>query len=241
MRIVDCFMELLAYVAYFQKTVETRQPAFDQVKADIDRLASQADADLQSKAVPKEDGDLAKFAIFAWIDEVILSSTWNHKEQWQGQQLQRIHFQTTDAGELFFERLNSLGPHQNNVREVYYLCLAMGFSGRYIHESDDFLLEQLKTSNLKVLTGSSIGLPALDQGELFAEAYPRQAVELKSQQRKRRLSPIILLGIGAPDRPLVRSRRMHPAGLPAGPLDPLPCSIVRSHRRRPRSRIHPTR
>ena len=198
MRIVDCFMELLAYVAYFQKTVETRKPAFDQVKADIDRLASQADADFQSKGVPKEDGDLARFAIFAWIDEVILGSAWNQKEQWQGQQLQRIHFQTTDAGELFFERLNSLGPHQNNVREVYYLCLAMGFSGRYIHESDDFLLEQLKTSNLKVLTGSSIGLPALDQGELFAEAYPRRAVELKPQQRKRSLSPMILMGIGAP-------------------------------------------
>jgi type VI secretion system protein ImpK len=198
MRIVDCFMELLAYVAYFQKTVETKQPAFDQVKADIDRLASQADADFQSKGLSKEDGDLAKFAIFAWIDEVILGSAWNQKEQWQGQQLQRIHFQTTDAGELFFERLNSLGPHQNNVREVYYLCLAMGFSGRYIHESDDFLLEQLKTSNLKVLTGSSIGLPALDQSELFAEAYPRQAVELKPQQRKRSFSPMILMGIGAP-------------------------------------------
>ncbi|MGD9239643.1 MAG: DotU family type IV/VI secretion system protein [Desulfobacterales bacterium] len=198
MRIVDGFMELLAYVAYFLKTVNARQPAFDQVKADIDRLASQADAYLQSKGIPKEDGDHARFAIFAWIDEVILSSAWNQKEQWQRQQLQRIHFQTTDAGELFFERLNTLGPHQNNVREVYYLCLAMGFSGRYIHEGDDFLLEQLKTSNLKVLTGSSIGLPALDQGELFAEAYPRQSVELKPEPRKRSLSPVILLGIGAP-------------------------------------------
>lgn len=198
MRIVDSFMELLAYVAYFQKTVAARQPAFEQVKADIDRLASKADADLQRKSILKEDGDHAKFAIFAWIDEVILSSAWNQKEQWQRQQLQRTHFQTTDAGELFFERLNTLGPHQSNVREVYYLCLAMGFSGRYVHEGDDFLLEQLKTSNLKVLTGSSLGLPALDKGQLFAEAYPRQTVQLKPQQRERRIFPIILLGIGSP-------------------------------------------
>ncbi len=198
MRIVDCFMELLAYVAYFQKTVNMRQPAFDRVRADIDRLASQADAYLQSKAIPKEDGDHAKFAIFSWIDEVILGSAWNQKEQWQRQQLQRTHFQTTDAGELFFERLNTLGPHQNNVREVYYLCLAMGFSGRYIHEGDDFLLEQLKTSNLKVLTGSSVGLPALDKGVLFAEAYPRHSTQLKPQRRKRSLSPIILVGIASP-------------------------------------------
>jgi type VI secretion system protein ImpK len=198
MRIVDGFMELLTYVAYFQKTVNARQPAFEQVKADIDRLASQADAYLQSAGIPKEDADHAKFAIFAWIDEVILSSAWNQKDQWQGQQLQRTHFQTTDAGELFFERLNTLGPHQNNVREVYYLCLAMGFSGRYIHEGDDFLLEQLKTSNLKVLTGSSLGLPAVEEGELFAEAYPRQPVQLQPQQRERNFFPLILLGIGSP-------------------------------------------
>jgi type VI secretion system protein ImpK len=191
-------MELLAFVAYFQKNVNTKQPAFHQVRADIDRFVSQADACLQSKGIPKEDADHARFAIFAWMDEVILSSAWNEKEQWQRQQLQRTHFQTTDAGELFFERLNTLGPNQNYVREVYYLCLAMGFSGRYIHEGDDFLLEQLKTSNLKVLTGSFTGLPALDKGELFAQAYPRPSDQPRPQRRKRSLSPIILVGIASP-------------------------------------------
>ena len=191
-------MELLAFVAYFLKNVSKKQPEFDQTRVDIDRLVSQADACLQSKGIPKEDADHARFAIFAWIDEVILSSAWNQKEQWQRQQLQRTHFQTMDAGELFFERLNTLGPHQNFVREVYYLCLALGFSGRYIDEGDDFLLEQLKTSNLKVLTGSSVGLPALDKGELFAEAYPRTSDQTPPQPSKRRLSPMILLGIASP-------------------------------------------
>ena len=198
MRIVDCFMELLAYMSYFLKAVKAKQPAFDQVKADIDRLISQADACLENRGILKEDCDHARFAIFAWIDEVILSSPWNEKEQWQRQQLQRIHFQTADAGEIFFERLNALGPHQNYVREVYYLCLAMGFTGRYIHEGDDFLLEQLRTSNLKVLMGSSMGLPALDKGELFAEAYPQQVDEMKPQRRGRMFSPITLLGIVFP-------------------------------------------
>ena len=198
MRIVDCFMELLTYVAYFLKTVKTRQPAFDQVKADIDRLISQADTCLENRGIPSEDSDHARFAIFAWIDEVILNSPWNEKDQWQRQQLQRLHFGTADAGELFFDRLNTLGPHQNDVREVYYLCLAMGFTGRYVHEGDDFLLEQLRTSNLKVLLGSSVGLPGLDEGRLFAEAYPRQVDELKPQRRRRGFSPITLLGIAFP-------------------------------------------
>ena len=198
MRIVDCFTELLAYMAYFTRTVKSKQPAFDQVKADIDRLVSQADACLQDRGIPKEDSDHARFAIFSWIDEAILSSPWKEKEQWQRQQLQRTHFQTVDAGEIFFERLNMLGPHQNNVREVYYLCLAMGFTGRYVHEGDDFLLEQLRTSNLKVLTGSSVGLPALDKGELFAEAYPLQTDRVTPQRRKQRFSPITLAAIAFP-------------------------------------------
>jgi type VI secretion system protein ImpK len=198
MRIVDCFIELLAYVAYFLKTVKTKQPAFDQVRADIERLVSQADTCLQEKGIHKEENDQARFAIFAWIDEVILSSPWNEKEKWQGQQLQRTYFQTADAGEVFFERLNMLGPHQNHVREVYYLCLAMGFTGRYVHEGDDFLLNQLKTSNLKVLMGSSMGLPALDKGQLFAEAYPRQTKEETPEQRRRGFSPVTLVGIAFP-------------------------------------------
>jgi len=198
MRIVDCFIELLAYVAYFLKTVKTKQPAFEQVKADIERLVSQADTCLQEKGIPKEENDHVRFAIFAWIDEVILSSSWNEKGKWQGQQLQLTYYQTADAGELFFERLNMLGPHQNHVREVYYLCLAMGFTGRYINEGDDFLLEQLKTSNLKVLMGSSIGLPALDKGQLFAEAYPRETKEATPERRKRGFSPVTLVGIAFP-------------------------------------------
>jgi len=198
MRIVDCFTELSAYTAYFLKTVKTRQPAFDQVKADIERLVSQADACLQDKGISKEDSDHARFAIFAWIDEAILSSPWNDKDQWQRQQLQRTYFQTADAGEMFFERLNMLGPHQNHVREVFYLCLAMGFTGRYVNEGDDFLLEQLRTSNLKVLTGSSVGLPALDKGELFAGAYPLQTDRATPERRKQRFSPITLAAIAFP-------------------------------------------
>ncbi|MGD9157593.1 MAG: DotU family type IV/VI secretion system protein [Desulfobacteraceae bacterium] len=198
MRIVDCFMELMAYGAYFLKTVKTKQPSFEQVKTEIDGLIVQADTCLQEKNIPVEDKDHARFAVFAWVDEIILNSVWDYKDQWMGNQLQRLHFQTTGAGELFFDRLNSLGPHQGHVREVYYLCLALGFTGRYIQEGDDFLLEQLKTSNLKILLGSSIGLPSLDKGELFPGAYPEEQDTLDSQPLKKRMSPATITGIVSP-------------------------------------------
>ena len=191
-------MELLAYVTYFLKSVQARQPSFDQVKADIDRLVTRCDTRAGGGNLSREDYDLARFAIFAWIDEGMLNSEWNEREQWQRQQLQRIHFQTTDAGELFYERLNGLGPHQRDVREVFYLCLAMGFTGRYIHAGDDFLLEQLKTSNLKVLMGSSVGLPSLEKGELFPDSYPQASDSAAPKRSRWNLSSMMLLGIGLP-------------------------------------------
>jgi type VI secretion system protein ImpK len=198
MRLIDCFIEMLAYVVYFLKTAKARQPVSAQVRADIDRLVSQCDARALEKGIPKEDYDHARFAIFAWVDEAIMNSAWNEKEQWQRNQLQRIHFQTTDAGEIFYERLNSLGPHKRDVREVYYLCLAMGFTGRYIHEGDDFMLEQLRASNLKLLMGSSLGLPSLEKGELFPEAYPKASDQVIPKKSKPGLSLIMLLSIGFP-------------------------------------------
>ncbi len=44
--------------------------------------------------------------------------------------------------------------------------------GRYCQKGDEILLEQLKSSNLKLLIGGSVGLPALERMELFPEAYP---------------------------------------------------------------------
>jgi type VI secretion system protein ImpK len=199
MRLSDCFVDVVAYVGYFLKTVEKKQPPFDKVKGDIQRLLSQSQEYLQRGFVSQEDYEQARFAICAWVDERILSSHWHEKSQWMSEQLQRIYYQTTEAGEEFFERLNRLGPQQTDVREVYYLCLAMGFAGRYCHEGDEYLIDQLITANLKMLTGSSVGVPSIERGELFPGAYPL-ATEEESLPRKKkfRFSPFTLACIGVP-------------------------------------------
>lgn len=198
MRLTDCFMELVAYVAYFLKSVNTKQPQYEQVKADIMRLISECHDKFEKSSFPQDDYDLARFAVFAWIDEVILGSSWEHKKQWQKDLLQRIYFQTTDAGEIFFDRLNTIGPHQKDVREVYFLCMEMGFTGRYCREGDEFLLDQLKISNLKLLTGSSVGIPSLEKTELFPEAYPAEIAEAATGKKGKLFSSLTLFSIGFP-------------------------------------------
>jgi len=184
MHLSDCFMNVMAYVTYLLKTVETKQPPYEEVKNDIRRLLSESEGYVARGVVTRDDYDQARFALCAWVDEAILSSRWQHKNRWLNDQLQRFHYNTTDAGEEFFERLNKIGLHQRDVREVYYLCLALGFTGRYCHPGDEYNLEQIKTSNLKLLLGSSVGLPSLERADLFPEAYPSGAVESVKQKNR---------------------------------------------------------
>ena len=79
----------------------------------------------------------------------------------------------------------------------------MGFKGRYHQEGDDLLLDQLKTSNLKYLLGSSVGLPALDRTELFPEGYPVESAPATAAKQSLFtpasiavfLSPVVLFGL----------------------------------------------
>ncbi len=182
-RLIDYYVQIIAYVVYLVNTREFFQTSFEQVQADINRLIKESEARLKDSKTIKEDYDLACFALFAWVDETLMSSAWEGKGQWQKEQLQRKYFQTADAGELFFEKLNNLGPDQKDVREVFYICLALGFSGQYCNAGDEFLLEQLRISNLKLLTGSSAGVPLLKEKILFPEAYQQEVSETASAQK----------------------------------------------------------
>lgn len=198
MRLTDCFMELLGYVAYFKKTAATKQPPYARVRSDIQRLLSKSEECLKKNLFSQNDYEMGRFAVCALIDEAILNSSWNEKDQWQRELLQRVYYNTADAGEEFFKRLNSIGIHQREVREVYYLCLAMGFMGQYCNEKDKYLLEQVKASNLKVLMGSSVGLPSFERMDLFPEAYPSESDEIVSKKRGTRFSPFTIICIAGP-------------------------------------------
>jgi type VI secretion system protein ImpK len=182
MHLSDCFMNVMAYVTYLLKSVETKQPPYEEVKNDIRRLIAESEGYVGRGLFPRDEYDQARFALCAWVDEAILSSHWQQKHRWLNDQLQRFHYNTTDAGEEFFERLGRIGLHQRDVREVYYLCLALGFTGRYCNPGDEYHLEQIKTSNLKLLLGSSVGLPSLERADLFPEAYPSGTAEMGKQK-----------------------------------------------------------
>jgi type VI secretion system protein ImpK len=198
MHLSDCFIELFAYTAFMVRDARGAQPGYEEVRGTLQRLIGQSESAAQADRVIQEDYHLARFAVFAWIDETISSSGWEGRHQWQREQLQRLYYQTADAGELFYERLNSIGPHQRDVREVYFMCLALGFTGQYCNAGDDFMLGQLRNANLKQLTGSTMAVPSVEEKVLFPEAYPAITQDQPDFAPLRRWSVLTLVGAAAP-------------------------------------------
>jgi type VI secretion system protein ImpK len=81
-----------------------------------------------------QDVEDTNFAIVAFLDEAILMSNDPSKTSWAP--LQAKLYGKADSGEGFFERLQALGKRRDSgqlidVLEVYYLCLLLGYQGRY--------------------------------------------------------------------------------------------------------------
>ncbi len=85
---------------------------------------------------PADDVKLATFATVAFLDESILNSQNPVFADWRRETLQHELFGTFIAGELFFQNLQALlgrndSPDLGDLIEVYYLCLVLGFLGKY--------------------------------------------------------------------------------------------------------------
>src|SRR5215467_417526 len=76
------------------------------------------------------------FAVVAFLDSVVLNSKDPVRAEWERKTLQEELFGQTDAGLVFFEKLDQLHRRRDskqlaNILELYLLCLLLGFEGRY--------------------------------------------------------------------------------------------------------------
>jgi type VI secretion system protein ImpK len=81
-----------------------------------------------------EDVTSARFALTAFIDEAIGRSDWHGAREWGNNPLAFEQFQTNNAGDEFFDRLEDIRRRpdvKTDLLEVYYTCLTLGFEGKY--------------------------------------------------------------------------------------------------------------
>ncbi len=95
-----------------------------------------ADREARSCGYASEDIELATFAAIAFLDESILNLRHPIFADWPRQPLQEERYGHHVAGEIFFQNLQKLlgrtdSRELGDLIEVYYLCLLLGFAGRY--------------------------------------------------------------------------------------------------------------
>ena len=83
--------------------------------------------------VAKEAISTALFAVCVWADEQIMNAEWDGvSDVWSNTLLQKEFFNTNLGGELFYEKLDALFGDTMIAHDVYALCLAQGFKGKYV-------------------------------------------------------------------------------------------------------------
>lgn len=106
----------------------------DTLRSRIHELLKKVERDAKVAGIDYEDIHYAIFALVAFIDETIIASGWSQKETWLAKPLQLELFNRFDAGEEFFVRLEKLrqrAQYNKSVLELYYLCMTLGFKGKY--------------------------------------------------------------------------------------------------------------
>ena len=76
----------------------------------------------------------SKYALIALMDETVLSVPGVCRDYWLSHPMQLDYFGDNIAGEEFYNKLQNLllqTEGKKDVLEVYYLCLALGFEGKY--------------------------------------------------------------------------------------------------------------
>lgn len=90
----------------------------------------------------------ARYALCAAIDEAVLNTPWGSSSFWSSQSMLSTFHQETGGGEKFFQILERImmEPAKNiELLELYSVCLALGFEGRYrIREMGRAQLESLR-------------------------------------------------------------------------------------------------
>jgi|WetSurMetagenome_2_1015567.scaffolds.fasta_scaffold00565_13 type VI secretion system protein ImpK len=76
----------------------------------------------------------AKYAVIALMDETVLSVPGACRDYWLSRPMQLDYFGDNIAGQEFFSKLEKMlatPENKKHVLEVYFLCLALGFEGKY--------------------------------------------------------------------------------------------------------------
>jgi len=175
--LMDLCTPIFAYASLLPSDPSAGQPDYrqfrDRVVSDLNRMLPEA----AEHGIEAEDVRSASYALSFFLDTQVAQSEWTGKAQWSAEPLGIVLQQDPEGGVNFFRRLDAFGDRHKAVKEVYLVCLALGFRGKYAEQDAATQAAQIADIRQKIVR--SINPEPIDKkGELFPEAYePADAIE----------------------------------------------------------------
>ncbi len=129
---------------------------------------------------------MGRYVLCTVLDEVVLNTPWGGQSDWQTRSLLSIFHNETWGGENFFIMLSRLekDPGANvDLLELMYICLTLGFEGRYAIEADRMgKLAEIRTRLYRVIR--------TQRGETIRQLSPHWQGVAMANRRLRRFIPL---------------------------------------------------
>ena len=169
-------------------------PDAEAFRAQMRQALRVAEQDARSRGCSPEDVKQVIFVVVAFLDESALSSGNPVFANWPRLPLQAELFGHQLAGEIFFQELQKTLSRNDSqetadLLEVYYLCLLLGFKGRYAAGGDLRSIMGAIQEKIRRIRGP-VG-PLSPRG-----AIPSDVVRVQSDRWSRRLGKVALIAAG---------------------------------------------
>ncbi len=123
---------LLALLTRINCSRDQSDPA--QLKNKIIREIEQFQIIAQTENIDSQTISSARYVMCTVLDEAVINTPWGNNSSWAQQSLLSLFHKEVSGGERFFHLLKLLAQNPGKNRgllELMYLCLALGFQGRY--------------------------------------------------------------------------------------------------------------
>jgi type IV/VI secretion system ImpK/VasF family protein len=138
MKLYDYTSDLFLYLVTFRRRTRKNLPvAESEVRGQIRQLL--AAAALRAEADPRTAPlwQRAHYALVVFADEVALDAEWPGAQAWGSALLEQEVFGTSVGGVRFFGLLEEVRDGEPDLAEVFFLCLSLGFRGRYAADAPE--------------------------------------------------------------------------------------------------------
>ena len=120
----------LGAVQHVGGTLTLRQQAVHEIRAFEDRL--------RTGSVSREDALVARYVLCTFVDTAVLNTPWGAQSDWASQSLLVMFHKEVSGGAKFFEiveRVRADPARYGGLIELLYVCLALGYEGKFRHDT----------------------------------------------------------------------------------------------------------